>query len=64
MPDNETDGHTRRIIRPTVIIRAVDLQSYLSFRAQGYTTLWVGEGKMCLEAPPTDGRMERSKDDA
>lgn len=40
-----------RIIRDTKIIWASDLMTYLALKNQGYTTLWSGEGKICLEAP-------------
>lgn len=39
--------------RPTVTLSAGRnfLREYNELKAQGYTTLWVGEGRCCLQAP-------------
>lgn len=44
-----------RIIRKTVTISGPGLLAkYNALKARGYTTLWVGEGRMCLEAPEVE----------
>lgn len=31
-----------------VVIRGGDIITYLRLKGEGYVTLWVGEGKICL----------------
>lgn len=43
--------NANRVIRPTVTLAAREISRYMQLKAEGYTTLWTGEGKICLEAP-------------
>jgi len=31
-----------------IVIRNTEIGRYMSLKAEGYVTLWVGEGKICL----------------
>lgn len=45
----------------TETIPARDVITYLRLRNSGYTTLWCGEGLICMQAPHGDNAQEVSK---
>lgn len=47
-----------------VIIRHTEMSEYLRLKRAGYTTAWVGEGKICLVPPrkeAADGRAPQGQ---